>query len=156
MKRLLLLLLFYSPVINHYCHSADMQNDKKNPFPSMSIDSIPASNNYLEKSRRQKNTATWLLVGGSTVFSIGAIVGLSEIGTIVNSNDKSKERLVNTLMIIGVVGAVSSIPLYIAAGNNKKKARSVSISLKPESRSLMRRNDISRVAYPAISINIGL
>jgi hypothetical protein len=78
---------------------------------------------YLVKSKNQK-TAAWVLLGGGAVL-IGA-------GLLIGDRKESSFDDAATGGIIGIAGALSiitSIPLFIASGRNKRKAMSVSANL---------------------------
>jgi hypothetical protein len=88
----------------------------------------------LQKSKNQK-TAAWILLGGGLAMAV--------TGTIVYNhayNKAAEEDPIGTLFSMGTnvnptdavvatggaLAAVGSIPLFIASGKNKKKARALS------------------------------
>lgn len=104
-----------------------------------------AKQDYLLKSKHQKTTAWLLLGGGIALSSIGTVIATpkaaEDIGYVAlflpnalagnpqqePQNDYSIETL---LIVCGATAMLSSIPLFIASGKNKRKA--ISLSLKNE------------------------
>ncbi len=81
---------------------------------------------YLQKSKNQKTAAWILLSGGIVCAGIGIAIGVSQINNILisafeenNSNDGTGALF---LFIAGSAMTLGSIPLFIAAGKNKRKA----------------------------------
>jgi hypothetical protein len=98
---------------------------------------------YLKKSKGQK-TAAWVLVGaGVTCFAIAA------------PGDVSFETA-GTLVVVGGLAIVGSIPLFIASAKNKKKARSISTGFKMENAPSIQRASLVNRSYPAVSIKLSL
>ena len=98
---------------------------------------------YLKKSKTQK-IAAWVLLGaGATMFIIAA-PGNASFGTL------------GTLVIVGAVSTLSSIPLFIASGRNKRKALKTSAYLKFEKIPSVQHVFTSLPAYPAIALKIPL
>ena len=80
---------------------------------------------YLKKSRNQK-TAAWIILGGGGVFILS--------GLLVNTNDTQSYTPAPTvtvtgtsLIAVGVLAEIASIPLFMAASKNKKRAMSLGI-----------------------------
>jgi hypothetical protein len=80
---------------------------------------------YLQKSRQQKTLATISVITGGLctitgglIWFLAPIAGLSEGG-----NVKGAERTGKALVITGGSLVAISIPLFIASGKNKEKAR---------------------------------
>ena len=77
---------------------------------------------YLQKSKNQR-TVGWVLLGG------GAAVGIA--GLIVATDDIWDEPdgpgTGITLFIVGATSSLASIPFFISAGNNSRKAASLSM-----------------------------
>jgi hypothetical protein len=119
---------------------------------------------YLRKSRNQK-TAAWILLGGGIAMTItGAVIynhaynkaaeedpfgTLVSLGTNVNPGGA-------VLATVGLLSTVSSIPLFIASGKNKRRASSVSTSFKMENAQVIQRASFVKRSYPALSLRIGL
>lgn len=84
---------------------------------------------YLEKSRKQKTAGFILLGGGVAVLGIGAIVSATNaVGYTVsciglNCSQAAEEGIQTggAIMLVGGLAVVGSIPLFVSAGNNRKK-----------------------------------
>lgn len=82
---------------------------------------------YLEKRLKQK-TAAWILFGGGLVMAVtgfGINYGQPLIGSSTD-NDKGMG-----LFVVGVVCTVVSVPLFIAAHKNKKRAAAILVRQQP-------------------------
>ena len=87
---------------------------------------------YLQLSKKQKRTANALLLTGLGVGLTGGLIytaaSLRDLGCLFQNcgANPSSYTLGNILMIGGSVLSLTSIPVYIKAGNNKKKSLSLS------------------------------
>lgn len=72
---------------------------------------------YLKKSKNQKTTA-WILLGG------GVALGLA--GPVLWASTGISDSGVDVLMVAGAASIAGSIPLFIAAGRNKRKGMNAS------------------------------
>ena len=77
--------------------------------------------------------------------------GKDPIGTITNTHPTGA-----AIATVGLLSSIGSIPLFIASGKNKRKALSVSTSLKMEKASMVQRTAMVMKSYPALSLKIGL
>lgn len=113
----------------------------------------PSSEEYLKKSKNTRNLA-WVLVGGGVLLAvIGGVVAASEVSYALAGSGSSNTGEV--MAGIGGVFVIGSIPLFISAGVNKRKARNASANLKVE------KIYIPNVAthlhcFPALSIKVNL
>lgn len=98
---------------------------------------------YLQKSKSQKITSFILLGIGATMFAIAA-PGTVSFGTL------------GTLVTIGGLSTLSSIPLFIASGRNKRKARSLSAHLDLQKRFPVGHNFAIGGHYPVMALKIDL
>ena len=105
-----------------------------------------AKNDYLQKSKSQK-TAAWIMLGGG--------IALAVAGTAVTASDWESTGG-PAMMVIGAACVVGSIPLFIAAGKNKKKGLAASASLKIVKMPVDQQTVFVRRAYPALSIKMDL
>ncbi|MEP6711099.1 MAG: hypothetical protein ABJA37_01725 [Ferruginibacter sp.] len=95
---------------------------------------------YLQKSKSQK-TAAWILLGSGVALFAVASPGNASFSTTA------------VLAVGGIVATLSSIPLFIAAGRNKRKAMNASAYLKFEN-GLCLQTGTAANTYPAVSITI--
>ena len=109
---------------------------------------------YLRKSNKQK-TAGWILLGGGAgLAGIGIIVSATTaLGDLIEGDDGSTGGPI--LMFTGLVSMVGSIPFFIAAGKNRRKAMA-SISFKMEKTDLNNSWVTSVSRYPVVAIRIRL
>lgn len=102
---------------------------------------------YLKKSKRQKTAAFILLGGGLLSTAIGSVQ--------FNNGDGTEGNSRNTIFTVtGIIAIGSSIPLFIAAGKNKKRAASVGFRME-KLRSMQQQNFVYH-SYPALSIKIAI
>jgi hypothetical protein len=109
---------------------------------------------YLRKSNKQK-TAGWILLGGGAgLAGIGIIVSATTaLGDLIEGDDGSTGGPI--LMFTGLVSMAGSIPLFLAAGKNRRKAMA-SISLKMEKTTLNNSWVSSPRRYPVVAIRVHL
>lgn len=109
--------------------------------------SIPLTKqDYLKKSKHQK-TAGWLLLGGGT---IAWVVGVSKY---MNQND-NKDGGGEAAMVIGGIAGLSSIPFFIMASKNKKKA--ISLSFKNQIIPQLQKNYFSNKSLLSFNLKISI
>lgn len=108
---------------------------------------------YLQKSKNQK-TVAWVLLGGGTALVItGGILYES------NTNRTGVSGAINgstglSLVEIGLVSMAGSIPFFISASKNKKKA--MTTSFKMETAPIIQKNSFAQTSFPALSVKIKL
>lgn len=90
----------------------------------VSVCSAQSKAGYLQKSKRQK-TAAWICLAGGTGLSV---IGLSQINVAGSDNGTVNNTPGTVLFATGAAAAITSIPLFIAASNNKKKATTVAFN----------------------------
>ncbi len=77
------------------------------------------------------------------------------VGNILNSNpppDKNNEVLSDVLFVVGGAAIVGSIPLFISAGNNKRKAASISLKLE-KMPGIQKQSQVNR-SFAAVSFSM--
>lgn len=116
---------------------------------------------YLAKAKKQ-NTAAWVLLGGGFVLSTaGIIVGTQEarnsIDELFGTGETKNSSAGAILLIAGGTTMLSSIPFFVSASENRKKAADAPVSLKfkMESQPFIRQGSLVKTSYPAIALRIG-
>ncbi|MBK7561171.1 MAG: hypothetical protein IPQ06_00180 [Chitinophagaceae bacterium] len=113
---------------------------------------------YLKKSRTQNTTAWFLLSGGLVLGSISAAISTNETLTDFSNIFSGEERKsTNTAEILGYTGLATmlgSIPLFIAARKNKKKA--MSLSFKNETLPQLHKGSFINQSVPSLTLKISL
>ena len=121
---------------------------------------------YLKKSKNQK-TAAWILLGGGFALSTTSVLLASpkvaeDYGNIfvgvfsgepVPENNYTAE---NILLVTGTAAMLGSIPLFIAAKKNKRKAMNMSTSIKMEEAKIFQKQSFVQTSYPAVTLKIKL
>ncbi len=78
---------------------------------------------YMAKSNDQRTTAWVLLGGGALCSGIGVLIFPKDYGIFGNSSEtESKATLSVVLTIVGFAAMISSIPVFVTATKNKRKA----------------------------------
>jgi len=132
-------------------------------LPAQRVDALairPSATDYLLKSKKQK-TAAWIMLGGGTLMAtIGAGIGMADATEVVLTGFLTGEEAQTSsagpmLSLIGLTAMVGSIPLFIAARKNKKKA-AASFSFKMENATQVNRLAFVKSQYPAVAYRIRL
>jgi hypothetical protein len=125
-----------------------------NTSPSLS------QQNYLDKSKKQKKLATLLLAGGAGLIITSLVIprgDLTEDGICVGGfcdKQYQNDDMKSAFFIAGGVAALGSIPFFMAAKKNKRKAGLVSFHLE---RALQLHNqNIVFTTFPAVRLKIDL
>lgn len=110
---------------------------------------------HLQKSNKQR-TAGWILLGGGAgLAGIGLIVGASTFWSFVLEGGNNGMNTAEVLSITGLVSMASSIPLFLAAGKNRRKA-AAALSFKIEQATIIRSWAASVSRYPVVAFGIHL
>ncbi len=129
-------------------------------------DSVAPATDYMKKSKRQRTTANILLYGGiATVITSIAIASKETDDAFIDlfgGDETSDFGAANVLLITGLTSIAGSIPLFIAAGKNRRKAAAtVSLDMKkiywpgPLAQSAAG-SSFQRFSYPALTLKIPL
>ena len=105
---------------------------------------------YLQKSKNQNSTAWVLLSGGTTLITVGLLIG---------DNKNASFGDAGTGIIMGGLGFLStlgSIPLFIASGKNKRKANAATVFFKMEKIAVIQQTGFASRSYPIFSLRISL
>lgn len=113
---------------------------------------------YLRKGRSQNTIAWFLIAGGVTTATIGSAIQTKEVlDDFGNIFSGSEAKSSNTGDIVGYTGLgimLSSIPFFISAHKNKKKA--LSLSVQNEKALYFQNGNFVTCSVPSLSIKIGL
>ena len=80
---------------------------------------------YSLKQHQNKEAARICLISGAGLIAVGGIMAFAGVA----NSESSATPIGAGMFVLGVASTVASIPLFILAGNNKRKAR---LSLKAE------------------------
>ncbi len=111
----------------------------QNTEPSIQL----TKEDYLRKSRTQKTIGFLMLGGGAAT-----LIAISSGNTDLNS--------LGTLVVLGSGLVVGSIPLFIAAGKNKRKSKNTTAYLKVEQTQALSLRTINFYSIPALAIKVNL
>ena len=110
---------------------------------SISLTAQTTKAEYLKKSRTQRTIGFVMLGAGSAI-----LIGVSGGNTDLNS--------VGTFVVVGAGLVIGSIPLFIAAGKNKRRYKNATASfMLEETRSISQRS-INTKYIPAVGVKISL
>ncbi len=101
---------------------------------------------FLQKSKKQKTTA-WVLLGG------GTIAWLAGVSKYMNQNDNI-DGGGEVAMTVGGIAVLSSIPFFVIASKNKKKAMSLSFKNNPTQQ--FQRGSFVNRSLPSLTFKIHL
>ena len=113
-------------------------------FCQKTNDSVPVvKTDYLAKSKSQKTAAFILLGIGVTTLTIASVADLDL-------------DAVGAVVVVGGAATIASIPLFIASGKNKKKARNITTNIKMEKATIFEKQFFVQSSYPAVTFKISL
>ena len=115
---------------------------------------------YLQKSKKQKKTGSILLAGGAGLIITAFIIPRGKLvydGICIGAycSDKYKnDGIKSAFFVAGGISALSSIPLFIISGKNRRKATSV--SFKNENSAQLYNQNLVYTSFPALRIKVNL
>ena len=115
---------------------------------------------YLYKSYKQKNTGFILLGAGVAAMLGGAVIAASSTdysnmwGTPEPASSNDGLDAGTVLFIAGGASVIGSIFMFVASGNNKKRANAMTVSFKLEKGLPPMLRDKGQTYYPALSIKV--
>lgn len=125
----------------------------------------PSQEDYLLKSKRQRNGAVLSLTGGILTFTIGGVMVIGgstlfvveTIGSGISGeqSDNKSKNLTNAgvaLLLLGSAAIVTSIVLFSNAGKNKK----IAMSMSGQSVQQLQPNSVARIFVPSVRFTINL
>jgi protein-S-isoprenylcysteine O-methyltransferase Ste14 len=98
---------------------------------------------YLKKSKGQRTAAFILLGVGGGCFALAAPGNVDF-------------DVLGTLVVIGAAATITSIPLFISAGKNKRRAMALTVGINMDQSTEASKYGISMVRYPALSLHLNL
>lgn len=104
----------------------------------------------MAKSKSQRKTAKYLLIGGGVAYLGGALFSL---------NDGPSTGLSNAAPVflsLGSCSLVACIPFFLSAGSNRNKAQEMLVSVQMKKHYAPTLQGFSTSRYPAVSINFPL
>ncbi len=118
--------------------------------------SAQTKENYLLKSKHQKTAALIMIIGGTVTATAGIIsAAASSVGAAFRVPGADRvNTAASVLAITGAAAIIGSIPMFIAANKNKKKAVSLSISGQPAA--WIVKNNLEHKTVPSLTLKIGL
>ena len=130
--------------------SATTFSQQINPSPTLT------KQDYLQKSKKQQ-TVAWILAGGGVGLVVIAIATTStnDVANAVGGNDSGLGAGA-ALFTLGGITALTSIPLFIASGKNRKRAMAATSFLKMETVPVIGQSGFINKNYPALSVKISL
>jgi len=102
---------------------------------------------YIVKHKNNKTIALLLLVPGSTMITVGGVINLKHGNVFTGAANSNKGTAIG---LLGSAMAITSIPFFIAAGKNQKKAF---LSIKSE-KVTIGAPDHCKFSYPALALRI--
>ena len=102
----------------------------------------------MEKSKNQRKTGKYLLIGGGIAYSVGALFSLND-GPSSGLNDAAP-----VMLSLGASSLVACIPFFLSAGSNRHKAQEMLVSFQLEKRYTPTPQRMLASSYPVVSIKI--
>ncbi len=138
MKRLALLFFSVLFSVSSYCQAAPQQS----------------KDYYLHKSKSQKTIAWVMLGGGVTLMAVGVAAAQAAVIDDNLGGQQSSFSTGEALAYVGLASSLGSIPLFISAAKNKKRA--AEIAFQPQ-RVLSQKQEMVFIKFqPSLSIKYRL
>jgi hypothetical protein len=102
----------------------------------------------VNKSKQQRKTGKYLLIGGGVLYTFGAFFSL---------NDGPSEgigKAAPAILSLGSCGIVACIPFFISAGSNQNKAQQMLISVNVETNQIYNLTNSYSKSFPALGLSI--
>lgn len=109
------------------------------------------------KRKNQKRAANILLITGGSLIVISPIIAaLESARTFIDTEGRGELNLDagSTIFTIGVLMSAASIPFYISARNNKRKA--AALSFQQQKIPYLKNNTVASSIIPSVSLKIKL
>jgi len=124
------------------------KGQQANPSP------VLTKEDYLLKSKKEKTTAIVFAGVGSAMILVGGLVGIDDVGGIVDPADKDNSNLSGILVYGGLAVVAVSAPFFISSKKNKKKA--AELSIKAQAFASIKNGTIVDRTVPSLSIRMPL
>ena len=122
---------------------------------------------YFRKSRVNALAGTLCLAGGLVMTTVGAVGGVRDAAAETNNifdrvwdpdlpQHKSKRKGYGILFVTGSIAVISSIPLFIGAGSNSRKAKALSLNLRSQEVMQIESGGMAYHVIPAMSLKLSL
>ena len=105
---------------------------------------------YLTKSKNQRDAARVLLIGGGVLIIVPVLIAIP------GTTSFDDLETFSVIVGIGVASSLASIPLFIASNRNKKKGMDPSLCIKIEKAAFVQQAGIGVHSFPALSFRINL
>ena len=108
------------------------------------------SQEYYEKSSKNKKTAAWIILGSGVALFAGGIIVASQ------HNDEAAEAAVPLVFMsgTGIVTSLVSIPFFISAGSNKRKAMNLSSGFEMQKPPVKMQPGLLGNSNPALAVKL--
>jgi hypothetical protein len=114
----------------------------------LSAEKKPLYNYLMAKSKQQRKTGKYLLIGGGIAYSVGALFSLND------GPSSGVYKAAPVILSLGSCSLVACIPFFLSAGSNRNKAQDMLVSFQLEKYYTPSPERMSASSYPALSIKI--
>ena len=114
----------------------------------LSAEKKPLYNYLMAKSKQQRKTGKYLLIGGGIAYSVGALFSLND------GPSSGIYKAAPTILGLGAGSLVACIPFFLSAGSNRNKAQDMLVSFQLEKHYIPLPQGISASRFPALAIKI--
>lgn len=118
---------------------------------SQSTPPAHTSDYYLAKSKRQRNTAWIMLGGGVALIGLGVVITAAPTMSTDHGNTAA-----DVMGLVGFTSSLGSIPMFISASKNKRKAAALSFNLQKFPHAAPAAAYQAAALQPALKLSIGL
>lgn len=143
MKTLILFLAFFSMLTKGFNQQIEA--------PKMEL----TKQEYLKKNKNQKVVGAIFLGGGASLVTLGLAVNATDVlANLFVEESSRKSSGGNALIVAGIISIAGSIPLFISASANKRKA--ISLSVKNQPSEIIKNNRFYTKITPSLTFKINL
>jgi len=102
----------------------------------------------MAKSKQQRRTGKYLLIGGGIAYTVGALFSLND------GPSSGINKAAPVILSLGSCSLVACIPFFLSAGSNRNKAQDMLVSFQLEKYYTPALQGMLVSSYPAVSIKI--